>query len=153
LKGQREKIIGVLDRVFGEDRETGKQENAFAKKVNKMPDGALSGAEVSEVIYNFTQHCFIGEKDSGGVDLSYEDALFKRLVAGPITQVEAHQLPAGQRRVFRELLTQYIMFLEMNKQLPFPPDFLAGSSPDELGRNLLEYVCHYRWPFPQMLSR
>lgn len=122
------------------------------RKVNKAPDGALSGAEVSEVIYNFTQRCFIGEKDSSDVDLSHEGALFKRLVAGPITQVEAHQLPAGQRRVFRELLTQYIMFLEMNKQLPFPSDFLAGSSPDELGRNLLEYICHYRWPFPQMLS-
>ena len=123
------------------------------KKENKVPDGALSGAQVSEVIYNFSQRCFVGEKDLSEVDLSYEGALFKRLVAGSISQVEAHQLPAGQRRVFRELLTQYIMFLEMNKQLPFPSDFLAGSSPDELGRNLLKYICHYRWPFPQMFSR
>ena len=119
----------------------------------KISDGALSAADVNEVFYNFMQRCFIGEKNPGDVDLSYEDALFKRLAAGPITQVEAHQLPSGQRRVLRELLTQYIMFLEMNRQLPFPPDFLADSSQDELGRNLLEYVCHYRWPFPQMLSR
>lgn len=123
-----------------------------AMKEEKMADGALSASIVNEVIYNFTQRCFIGERELEDLDLSHEDALFQRLAAGPITQVEAHQLPRGQRRVFRELLTQYIMFLEMNEQLPFPPDFLADSSHDKLGMNLLEYFCHYRWPFPQMLS-
>lgn len=121
--------------------------------MKKAPEDTLFGSDVCEVIYNFTQRCFIGEKSSGNVDLSHEDALFKRLALGSITQVEAHQLPSGQRRIFRELLTQYIMFLEMNKQLPFPPDFLVGSSKDKLGANLLGYVCHYKWPFPQMLSR
>lgn len=122
-------------------------------KMEMPTDGTLSSSDVNEVVYNFTQRCFIGEKEPGDVDLSHEDALFKRLAAGPITQVDAHQLPSGQRRVFRELLTQHIMFLEMNKQLPFPPDFLAGSSQDRLGTNLLEYFCHYKWPFPQMLSK
>ena len=122
-------------------------------KQEKATNEALSGSDVGELIYNFTQRCFIGEKDFGDVDLSYEDTLFKRLMAGPITQVDAHQLPSGQRQVFRELLKQYIIFLEMNKQLPFPPDFLVGSDQDILGTNLLEYVCRYKWPFPQILSR
>lgn len=130
-----------------------KKKLSQSRREKKATNATLSSADVSEVIYNFTQRCFIGEKEPGDVDLSYEAALFKRLAAGPITQVEAHQLPSGQRRVFRELLTQYITFLEMNKQLPFPPDFLVGSSQDKLGTNLLEYICHYKWPFPQMLSR
>lgn len=130
-----------------------KKKLSQSRREKKATNATLSSAGVSEVIYNFTQRCFIGEKEPGDVDLSYKDALFKRLAAGPITQVEAHHLPSGQRRVFRELLTQYIMFLKMNKQLPFPPDFLVGSSQDKLGTNLLEYICHYKWPFPQMLSR
>jgi tetratricopeptide (TPR) repeat protein len=121
-------------------------------KMETATDRTLSGSEVNEVIYNFTQRCFIGEREPEDLDLSQEEPLFKRLAAGPITQVDAHQLPQGQRRVFRELLTQYIMFLEMNKQLPFPPDFLTDSSYDELGTQLLEYICHHKWPFPQMLS-
>ena len=118
-----------------------------------MNSDPLSSADVSKAIFNFTQRCFIGEEDSEDIELSYEDALFKRLQAGPITQFEAYQLPSGQRRVFRELLTQYIMFLEMNKQLSFPPNFLIDSSSGKLGVNVLEYICHYRWPFPQTLPR
>jgi hypothetical protein len=123
-----------------------------ALKMETATDRTLSGSDVNDVIYNFTQRCFIGEKEPEDLDLSHEDALFKRLAAGPITQVDAHQLPQGQRRVFRELLTQYVMFLEMDKHLPFPPDFLADSSYDKLGAELLEYICHHKWPFPQLLS-
>ena len=133
--------IGKLESKFSRDRE------------RNMSDGPLSGADVSKVIYNFTQRCFIGEENPEDIDLSYEGALFNKLQAGPITQFEAHQLPPGQRRVLRELLTQYIMFLEMNKQLPFPPNLLTDSNSDKLGENILEYICHHRWPFPQMLPR
>lgn len=128
------------------------------KKSSKVKKGkpakrALTASDVGAVIYNFTQRCFIGEGDQGQVDLSHENSLFHRLEAGPISQVEAHQLPPGQRKVFRELLTQYIMFLEMNKELEFPTEFLSDSNQDRLGTNLLGYICHYKWPFPQMLKR
>ena len=113
----------------------------------------LLGSDVVALVYNFTQRCFIGEEGSSDVDLSHELGLVRRLESGPISQVEAHQLPQGQRRLFRELLIQYIMFLEMNRELPFPPDFLSDSTEDQLGTNILEYICHHRWPFPQTLPK
>lgn len=128
------------------------------KKISKAQKSksikrAVTASDVGTVIFNFTQRCFIGEGDQGQVDLSHENSLFHRLKAGPISQVEAHQLPPGQRQVLRELLTQYIMFLEMNKKLEFPTGFLDDSNQDSLGTNLLGYICHYKWPFPQMLNR
>lgn len=109
----------------------------------------ISSSDVNEIIFNFTQRCFIGEDNLGNIDLSYETPLFQRLVSGSLNQTEAYQLPKPQRRLLKELLSQYIIFLEMNKHLSFPPKLLCGSSDNVLGVNLLAYICHYKWPFPQ----
>ena len=111
----------------------------------------IQGAEVVEVLYNFTQYCFIGEKDEEPLDLSAEGHVFARLINNPLTVLDVHQLPSKYRRLLREVLTQYIMFLEMNRGLPFPPEFLAGSSKEQLALPLLQYIHEHRWPFPQML--
>jgi hypothetical protein len=123
------------------------------RHVREKNETPIRAEDVSEIVYNFTQRHFIEGGTPEAVDLSCEDALFSRLAQGPISQAEVYQLPTAQRRLLRELLTQYIMFFEMNRQLPFPPAFLQDSSQDQLGPNLLEYICHYRWPFPQALSR
>ncbi len=111
----------------------------------------LRGADVAEVLYNFTQRCFIGEKGEEPLDLSAENYVFSRLISGPLNLLEVHQMPTKYRRLLREILTQYIMFLEMNRGLPFPPEFLAGSSKERLALPLLQYIHEHRWPFPQML--
>lgn len=116
-----------------------------------QPTMSLRGADVAEVLYNFTQRCFIGEKDKEPLDLSAEDYVFARLTSGPLNLLEVHQLPSKYRRLLREILTQYIMFLEMNRDLPFPSEFLLGSSKEQLALPLLQYIHEHRWPFPQML--
>lgn len=116
-----------------------------------QPAKVLRGADVAEVLYNFTQRCFIGEKDEDPLDLSAEDYVFERLVSGPLNLLEVHQLPSKYRRLLREVFTQYIMFLEMNRGLPFPPGFLDGSAKEKLALPLLQYIHEHRWPFPQML--
>jgi hypothetical protein len=113
----------------------------------------LTGSKVAAVVYDFTQRCFIGDKNDEPLDFAVEAVVFGLLSNGPLTLREAHQLALKQRRLLKELLTQYIMFLEMNRGLPFPPSFLAGSSKDQLGETLLAYICEHRWPFPQMLPR
>ena len=146
------------------DKKAQKYLERIAKLENKKKSSAkgiigqtskptLLGSDVVALVYNFTQRCFIGEEGSSDVDLSHELGLVRRLESGPISQAEAHQLAQGQRRLFRELLIQYIMFLEMNRELPFPPDFLSDSTQDQLGTNILEYICHHRWPFPQTLPK
>lgn len=128
-----------------------------AKKIQAIhpvaPQSAsiLRGADVGEVLYNFTQYCFVGEKGEEPLDLSAEDYIFARLINGPLTVLEVHQLPSKYRRLLREVLTQYIIFLEINRGLPFPPEFLAGSSKEQLALPLLQYIHEHRWPFPQML--
>jgi len=114
-------------------------------------DNLPCGAQVAEVLYNFTQRCFIGEKSEVPLDLSAEDYVFARLINGSLNLLEVHQLPSKHRRLLREVLTQYIMFLEMNRGLPFPPGFLDGSSKEQLALPLLQYIHEHRWPFPQML--
>lgn len=109
--------------------------------------------EVQSVIYAFSQRCFIGEAADGKLNLNKQSGLFKRLGAGEITVVQVHQMNRGHHQLLRELLTQYIMFLQMNQQLSFPENFLAGSSENRLDKQLLEYLCHYKWPFPQLLSK
>lgn len=111
----------------------------------------LRGTDVVEVLYNFTQHCFVGEKNEESIDLSVEDYIFTRLLSGSINLLEVHQLPPKHRRLFREVLSQYVIFLQMNENLPFPPSFLDGSSKEQLGLPLLQYINEHRWPFPQML--
>lgn len=113
---------------------------------------ALRGINVSELLYNFTQRCFIGEAATEPLDLSAEGYVYERLASGPLSLLDVHQLPSRYRRVLREILTQYIMFLEMNRDLPFPPDFLDGSSNEQLGIPLLLYINEHRWPFPQLLA-
>jgi hypothetical protein len=111
----------------------------------------LRGTDVSEVLYNFTQCSFIGECNNEPLDLSVEVNFFARLTSSPLNLIEAHQLPPKYRRLLRELLSQYIMFLEMNRDLLFPSGFLDGSSKEQLGLPLLQYIHRHRWPFPQML--
>jgi len=116
-----------------------------------QPAADIRGTEVMEVLYNFTQCCFIGEKNEEPIDLSVEDYIFERLFSNSLSLLEVHQLPSKYRRLLREIFTQYIIFLEMNRGLPFPPGFLDGSTKEQLALPLLQYIHEHRWPFPQML--
>lgn len=112
----------------------------------------ILGSDVGEAIFNFTQRCFTGEGSKEPIDVSAENFVFARLASGPLTVIDVHRLPSKYRRLVREILTQYIMFLELNRSLPFPPDFLDGTSHERLCPPLLQYICEHRWPFPQMLT-
>ncbi|QXP85766.1 tetratricopeptide repeat protein [Methylococcus sp. Mc7] len=143
-----------------EKREKGKMRSSVASKTppktidQTAPQerAAVLGADVGEAIFNFTQRCFIGERSKEPLDVSAEDFVFARLANGPLTVLDVHQLPSKHKRLVREILTQYVMFLELNRSLPFPPDFLDGTSHERLCPPLLQYICEHRWPFPQMLT-
>lgn len=116
-----------------------------------QPIAVIRGTDVGEALFHFTQRCFVGESNKEPLDMSAEDFVFDKIANGPLTVLEVHQLPQRYRRLLREILTQYIMFLEMNRGLPFPPDFLIGSSNEQLAPPLLQYIHEHRWPFPQVL--
>jgi len=88
----------------------------------------VTSKEVAEAIFNFAQRCFIGEKGKVNLNMAKEKGLFEYLSNGELTQIQAHQMSENHRKLLRELLTQYIMFLQMNPELPFPPNFLKGSN-------------------------
>ncbi len=113
----------------------------------------VTSEEVQEIIYDFAQRSFIGEKGNGKLNLSKEKVFFEFLSNNEIDQIKAHQLSENHRKLLRELLSQYIMFLQMNSELSFPTGFLAGSSNNVLGRALLDYMCEHKWPFPQLLDK
>ena len=111
------------------------------------------GTEVAELLYTFTQCCFIGEQSEEPLDLTAEAYVYEMLISGPLSVVDVQRLPIKYRQLLREILTQYIMFLKMNRDLPFPTDFLKDSSKEQLGLPLLQYINEHRWPFPQLLPK
>lgn len=112
----------------------------------------VTSEKVQEIIYDFTQRSFIGEKNKSKLNLSKENGFFEFLKNNEIDQIKSHQMSENHRELLKELLSQYIIFFQMNPGLPFPDDFLEGSSKDVLGRPLLDYVCHHKWPFPQTIE-
>lgn len=111
--------------------------------------GTATAREVQEVLYAFSQRCFIGQHSTEQLRYSEQDDLFELLSEGDLTVSQAHDIGEVQRDLLRELLSQYIIFLQMNQHLDFPEGFLDGSDNMRLGRPLLDYLCHHRWPFPQ----
>ncbi|MCZ6803136.1 MAG: hypothetical protein O7D86_04180 [Proteobacteria bacterium] len=113
----------------------------------------IIATRVNETIYTFSQKAFRSEKLNAQLpDLSLESALFALLSSGSITRAEVKQLSKPLKNLLYHLLTQYIMFLEMNPSLSFPENFMQGSSNKCLGQPLLEYILKHRWPFPQLLA-
>lgn len=120
---------------------------------NKQPaQNAVKAVDVQEVIFDFSQRCFIGEKKNNKFNLAKEEGLFRFLSKGTLTVMQVHQMSKNHQVLLKELLTQYIMFLQMNPKLQFPNEFLNGSTKSQLGEMLLQYICEHRWPFPQMLN-
>ena len=109
-----------------------------------------TASEVQEVIFAFTQRCFVGQKSTKEPRYSEQQGLFDLLSDGDLTVLQVHAMGETHRDLLRELLTQYIMFLQMNQHLSFPSDFLGTSDNMKLGHQLLEYICRHRWPFPQL---
>lgn len=107
--------------------------------------------EVQEVLFDFAQRCFVGEKIESELNLSKQDSLFDFLSNGELTVTQVHQMSENHKKILRELLSQYIIFLQLNQELHFPPDFLRDSEKMKLGRAILEYMRQHRWPFPQLL--
>lgn len=114
----------------------------------------ISCAAVQEVLYNFTQYAFIGGAiKAESLDVRHFPTVLTILRSGTLTQQDLASQPLQVQRVFYELLRQYIMFLTMNPELPFPPDFLAQSSVKTLGPQVTAYMVEHGWPFPQMLQQ
>lgn len=145
LEKQKEKAAGRATPKLTAKNATSVKRSAPQPEVNPL------GADVGGLLYHFSQYCFVGEKSEEPLDLSAEDYIFARLTNGPLTALDVHQLPSKHRGLLREILTQYIMFLERNPGLSFPAGFLDGSSKETLAPTLLQYMHKHRWPFPQML--
>lgn len=154
-----EKYLARIDKQEKKSMQTGKQKSKPSCSGSKIKDNVmiqtpfLSGNQVCELIYNFTQSCFIGEEIEKISDISDQEYVFHRFLHGPLTALEVHQLPVSYQRLIREILMQYIIFLQMNQDLPFPYDFLEGSTNEQLGEPILGYIYEHRWPFPQMLPK
>ena len=105
--------------------------------------------EVQEILYAFAQRCFIGQNSTRQLRYTEQDGLFALLGEGDLTVSQAYVICEVHCDLLRELLSQYIIFLQMNQHLGFPEGFLDGSDNMRLGRPLLDYLCRHRWPFPQ----
>lgn len=148
------KILSKIQRIDAKSARTSitKSKGSQPRSVSlKGANLALRGTNVAELLYKFSQRCFIGETATEPLDLSAERYVFEMLASSPISLLDVHRLSSKHRRVFREICSQYIIFLEMNRDLLFPPDFLEGSSDELLGSGILQYIADHRWPFPQLL--
>lgn len=150
--------IGVKRRLENLEKEYGgvKEEAPTKPRKRNSPvqNQPISASKVQELLYNFTQYAFIGgEIPSQPLDLKQFRKVIRILEGGSLTQTNVANQPVQVQRVLYELLTQYIMFVSVNPQLRYPPDFLTESSPTELGTAVTAYMVEHEWPFPQMLHQ
>ncbi|MBL0576324.1 hypothetical protein JD491_01505 [Aeromonas caviae] len=111
----------------------------------------LTAHDVVSPLFNFTQLMIGNTPCKGHVSLATQEWLFTRLDTAPLPIKEALELEPLKQSALYELFAQYIMFLAMNSDLKFPPDFLAGTSELVLGKPLLAYMQEHRWPFPYLM--
>ena len=119
--GVKQKLKKLLK--ANQTSESSNTSNPRKKQPSKPSEISLiTGAEVRTVLYNFTQHAFIGSniKDEP-LSIEYFPRVLAILQAGQLTQHDLNTQLVPIQRVLYELLTQYIMFLSMNPSLPFPP--------------------------------
>lgn len=149
--------VGVKQKLKKLEKET-KQTGSVMRRTKSISKPSelspISCAAVQEVFYNFTQYAFIGGAiKAEPLDVRHFPKVLTILRFGTLTQQDLATQSLQVQRVFYELLTQYIMFLTMNPELPFPPVFLAQSSAKALGPQVTEYMAEHEWPFPQMLQQ
>ena len=114
----------------------------------------IVGTTVQQALYNFTQYAFIGGAiETEPFDIKQFPTVVSILRLGSLTQQDLAMQTLSVQRVLYELLTQYIMFLTINPDLPFPPDFLENSNAQVIGPPITAYMAEHAWPFPQMLPQ
>lgn len=117
----------------------------------------ITANAVVEPLYYFSQMAF-HDKTERMKEISFSHGVATRVIerlkqAGALSIKEVLEMPEPEMRVIYELMTQYIMFLTMFQDLPFPPDFLCGTNEVQLGRPLLEFLVERKFPFPQTLPQ
>jgi tetratricopeptide (TPR) repeat protein len=148
---QRLKKLEKEIKLVGSSGSTKKRTKLISKPPKLSP---ISCAAVQEVLYNFTQYAFIGGSiKAEPLDIKHFPTVLTILRSGTLRQQDLATQSLQVQRVFYELLSQYMMFLAMNPELPFPPDFLTQSSAKALGSQVTAYMAEHKWPFPQMLQQ
>lgn len=148
---QRLKKLEECHKLSGSPAAATQRKLSASKTLDLIP---ISSEKVREVLYNFTQYAFIGGAiNNESLDAKHFPKVLAILRSGTLTQHELAAQTLQVRRVFYELLMQYLMFLSKNRNLPFPPDFLAQSNAKVLGTQLTAYMAEHGWPFPQMLQQ
>ena len=112
----------------------------------------IRAEKVSETIYNFLQQCFYRFESDKKIDKSTETSFFSNPLKKQISIFDVYHMSLSEKVFIRELFSQYVTFLELNRDLNFPSGFLDDSTKEKIGEQLLAYMRHYKWPFPQTVS-
>lgn len=108
--------------------------------------------KVAEVLFEFVKANFKSEVDTATLNMTLESALFNKLHGFTVLRTEAISLlPIKEKELLQELLSQYLMFLTIMKNLDFPDDFLDDCSHRQIGHSFLNYILENSFPFPQTL--
>lgn len=117
----------------------------------------ISASEVCKILYSFSQKAFksnIDELKNQKIERYCEEDIFSLIKENKVlTVIQINELSKDELKILYELLTQYIMFLTMFKELEFPDYFLNDSSENQLGNSILGYISEHTWPFPQLLPQ
>lgn len=117
----------------------------------------ISSSDVCKVLYSFAQQAFKGSIDelkNQQIKRYCEENIFTLIKSKKaLTLTQINKLSQDELKLLYELLTQYIMFLTMFKELEFPDYFLNDSSENQLGNSVLGYISEHSWPFPQLLPQ
>ncbi len=120
-----------------------------------VKDSTTLSPQFQQILWDFSQNAFPGGaiKDTVKLPIDSISRLQKVLTDLEVLSLrDLALLGQEEQRIIFEMLVQYIMFLQLNNELVFPPGFLDDSSSSRLGSGVLSYIRHYRWPFPQMLG-
>lgn len=104
----------------------------------------VTGNDVQAALFAFMQRAFGGEASSPNPNERMAEALALMLEHRTLRADTVAAWPDETRGAARAWLTRLLMLVSLFNDLPFPADFLAGTTETRLGEPVISYIHRYR---------
>lgn len=100
----------------------------------------VRGEQVQELLFSFMQHAFGGEVGQSPDTARLDEALVAMTAHRTLRAETVAGWPEQTRHAAREWLTALLMVVSLTPDMPFPANFLDGTTATRLGEPVLALI-------------